>query len=257
MILTDPHDDGVSRVERRGVVGTLRQTLGWSLGAPALVALFALPEAVDLLARVTVTGTAATLASLVSLVVSVFAAAVAYVQAAGRLSNRPVAFGDALGPAAGRLPAALGLLIVPLVVVVLVVLALALGGVLGLVVAVPAVYPLARVFLGFPAVVLDGKGPVAGLRTGWRVSSGHAPKLVGLFVVVTLGQSLSTAAPTVLAPVGLGGAVPEDALELLARLVFVVAAAVAAAAGHMALARVYLENRSTGRRSDHPAPAGR
>lgn len=99
--------------------------------------------------------------------------AVAYASAEDAVANRERPLTDRLVAAARRVPA---LAVVALPVWTLTALGLAL-------LVLPGIYLFHRLVLSFPACVVDGKGPVAGLRAGWRAGGGNVRKLLGVTVV--------------------------------------------------------------------------
>ena len=95
---------------------------------------------------------------------------VVYVTANAAVKERSVPLAHRLKRAVTRLPAlfATG---------VLTWLISALGLVL---LVLPGVYLYHRLVLSYPACVIDGKGPLASLKAGWRASRGNAAKIFGI-----------------------------------------------------------------------------
>lgn len=220
-------------VARKGAVGTVAEAARWSLGFPALIALFLAVDVIDAAG-----GSAAV--SLVRWLAAVYAGGVAYVYAEAQLENRTVSFDEALGQAADHFLSLLGVAVVYAVAVFV-------GSVL---LVLPGIYLAARLLVAFPAVVVDDVGFAEALGRGWDAGGGNVLKLLGIMLLLLVP-----------ALVAIGGAAALFGLESLTqrdpRLLLLAApvTAVVSATLELASARVYVENRPE--RSGSPGTRGR
>ncbi|WP_135854609.1 hypothetical protein [Halorussus salinus] len=122
---------------------------------------------------------------------------VAYASSADAVANRTRPLGDHLVPVAKRVPA---LVAVAIPVGILTAVGLVLF-------VLPGVYLFHRFLLAFPACVVDGKGPLASLKAGWRAGGGNVTKIFGVSLVYFVSVGLSNVATNTLGPYTLVGGV--------------------------------------------------
>lgn len=115
---------------------------------------------------------------------------VVYRTAGNAVENRSESLGDQITAVAWRVPALFGTAILSLLVVVI-----------GLVFfVIPGIYLFHRLLLAYPAVVIDGEGPIGALKRSWSAAGGNVLKVFALsllyyvlfgvssFVVTMFGQ---------------------------------------------------------------------
>ncbi len=129
----------------------------------------------------------------------------------------------------------------------------------------PGIYIAGRLFLAFPACVLDGESPVESLSTSWDLTSGISLKPFGLLLIAFVSALVLSVVLSIIAlslllaggadlPVDPGTAAPEAADELANQPAFLIATALSQAlalavvvgAVQVAAARLYLTLRYGG-----------
>lgn len=120
---------------------------------------------------------------------------VAYASSADAVVNRTRPLGDHVVPVAKRVPA---LVAVAIPVWILTAVGLVLF-------VLPGVYLFHRLLLAFPACVVDGKGPLASLKAGWRAGGGNVTKILAVSLVYLVSVGLSSVASNALDPYTLVG----------------------------------------------------
>ena len=221
----------VAGIPRKNAIDTFVQGVEWLVAVPVLLGAFFFVEVLNSVGQF-VTGLFSLAGSILTLLV--FGAAYVY-------TERFVSDGDVQGgvdellstvsEVASRLLALIGIALIYIIVVVV--------GLFFLL--VPGIYLGARLVLAFPACVLDGKGVTDSLSTSWDVAGGNVLKLVGLGAINVLAAiGLGLGASAIAAVVG-GLSVLEGPLFSLA---LAPVSAVLSGAVQMAIARVYIENRS-------------
>jgi hypothetical protein len=122
---------------------------------------------------------------------------VIYLTTADAVANHSRPLTDRLVAATKRLPALLGaavvmtilvsLSLIPTLVVLLMDWAnVNLGILLTLALSLVSVYVFTRLLLAYPACVIDGEGPIAGMRAGWLAATGIVRKVFAVGVVYVL-----------------------------------------------------------------------
>lgn len=128
---------------------------------------------------------------LLTVVAGLFAVGIAALVAADATAGRTRTQTDRAAVAAARLPALFAVTLIATVFV----------GVGLLLLVLPGLYLAVRLAFAAPAVAVEGRGPIEGLRTGWAASKGR-----GLEVGMLLGFTAIAASLAVLVPF-LGGVV--------------------------------------------------
>lgn len=208
----------MGEIPRRTAIETLRESVGWLVASPALLAAFIVVDAFGVVAEFT-----SPILSIVAALIGLFVGGIAYVYADAFLSGESTTIGRAAGPVLDRFISLVGVFIIYLIVV-------AIGFLL---LIIPGIYLGARLILAFPACILDDSGTFDSLSQSWRVAHGNLLKLVGIFLLLffaMFGYFL------------LGGLVFGLMHPLFVVLSIPVTAALTGIV-ELAIARVYLENR--------------
>ncbi|WP_128478432.1 hypothetical protein [Halorussus pelagicus] len=119
---------------------------------------------------------------------------VAYTSAEDAVANRKRPIRDHIVAVAKRVPALIAAAIPMWILTTLGLLVLFL----------PGIYLFHRLVLAYPACVIDGKGPFASLKAGWRASSGNVFKLLGVSLVYAAALGVSNYAVGVVGPLAGG-----------------------------------------------------
>ncbi len=122
---------------------------------------------------------------------------VAYTSSEDAVANRERPLGDHVVAAAKRVPALVAAAIPMWIISVLGLFAFVL----------PGVYLFHRLLLAFPACVVDGKGPLASLKAGWRAGGGNVTKIFAVSLVYFVSVGLSNVVTNTLGPYTLVGGV--------------------------------------------------
>lgn len=251
--------DGVAAggpgIPREGAVATFRQGLGWVLGLPVLVGAFTLlgllntastavaPTAEAIESGQTTNSALSSVLSLLAFVVFLVVTGTAYVYAERRVTGADLTgsldeFFDVVTSVARRFFALLGVALLYIV-----------STVIGLVfLVIPGVYIGARLSLALPAVVIDDQGVIESLSTSWEVAQGNLLKIVGLVSLLFVGL-IGAAIGGVFVALPVTGAFEAANIpgaETAGSAAIDPILAVVLGAYHVALARVYLENRDDG-----------
>ena len=251
--------DGVAAgspdIPREGAVATFRQGLGWVLGLPVLIGAFTLlgllntastavaPTAEAIESGQATNSALSSVLSLLSFVVFLVVTGTAYVYAERWVTGADLTgglneFSDIVTSVTRRFLALLGVALLYLVPTVI-----------GLVLfVIPGVYIGARLSLALPAVVIDDQGVTESLSTSWEVAQGNLLKIVGLVGLLFVGLvGAAIGGVFVALPVtGAFEAANIPGAETAGSAAIDPILAVVLGAYHVALARVYLENRDGG-----------
>lgn len=228
-VTASPADAGSAGgpIPRKNAVDTMTDAATWLFGLPVLIGAFLAVEFVNSLASIFGPGTGSIL-QLVGAVAMLLVNGAAYRYVESELFGGRFEFGEAINEVTGRLLSLIGVLLIY-------VIAVGIGLVL---LIIPGIYIGARLFLAFPACVLDGHGAIDSISVSWDVAGGNVAKLVGIFLLSLIPVLLLSAFGA-----GAGGA------ELLASPVFLLItaplSAIITGIVEMAGARVYIENRHT------------
>lgn len=99
--------------------------------------------------------------------------AVAYQTASNGVENRSQPLGDQIKAGVGHVPALVGTAILMFVI-----------SVIGLVfLVIPGIYLFHRLLLAYPAVVIDGEGPVGAIKASWSAAGGNVLKIFSLMLL--------------------------------------------------------------------------
>lgn len=146
--------------------------------------------------------------------------ALAYSTARDAIEERSAPLGDRITSAAGHLPGLIATAILMWIV-----------SIIGLIFLVfPGIYIFHRLLLSYPAVVIDGKGPVQALKTSWSVSGGNVLKIFAVDLCYLVLVAASNYAASIFGPYTLTGG-----------LVAAVGSAVLIPLFGLALGHLYLE----------------
>ncbi|UPW00141.1 hypothetical protein M0R88_16705 [Halorussus gelatinilyticus] len=146
---------------------------------------------------------------------------VAYTSSEDAVANRERPLGDHVRGAAKRVPALVAVAIPMWIISVLGLFAFVL----------PGVYLFHRLLLSFPACVIDGKGPLASLKAGWRAGGGNVLKIFGVSLVYFASIGASNLAASVFGQYTLVGGVVSAGLSAVLLPLF-----------GLALGHLYLES---------------
>ncbi len=186
------------------VGSVLGRTLDQLLAHPLEFASLAIPAALIALLTVVIdtnqSGSSGQLALTIVTTIAGIVFSLAMIVASDEVrAGRPIDLGAAIGKGLSRTLTAIlsglafALAFVGLGILFLVVAAIplaagvpAIAGIAGIVFIALLIYVGIRWGLSTAAIVLDGRGPIAGLRTSWRVTRGNALRVVGLYVLIGL-----------------------------------------------------------------------
>lgn len=246
---------GSPDISREGAVTTFRQGLGWTVGLPVLIGAFTLlgllntastavaptAEAID--SGQTTNSALSSVLSLLSFAVFLVVTGTAYVYAERRVTGADLTGGldEFFDVVTGVTRRFLTLLAVALLYFVSTIIGLVLF-------VVPGVYIGARLSLALPAVVIDDQGVTESLSTSWEVAQGNLLKIVGLLGLLFVGL-IGAAIGGLFVAVPVTGALEAANIpgaETAGSAAVDPILAVVLGAYHIALARVYLENRDGG-----------
>lgn len=123
--------------------------------------------------------------------------AVVYQTASDGVENRSQPLGDQIKAGVGHIPA--------LVVTAILTFVISVIGLVFLV--IPGIYLFHRLLLAYPAVVIDGKGPVGAIKASWSAAGGNVLKIFSVMLVYYVLIAVSNFVAGLFGQYTLGGGV--------------------------------------------------
>lgn len=222
---------------RQNAVSTLQTAAGWLTSAPALVGLFLVVGLFN------AAGQLNPLVSLLGNLVTIVTAGIAHLTAADLAQDRPTDLAENARAAVGRLLHLIGIGIIVFIATFVAALFL----------LIPGIYVGLRLGLAPVACVVDEEGIGDSLSTSWELAQGDLLKLLGI-QLATFAVSLAAIGIALSVTGGFEAFIQNDRTALFQAFLGVApVTAIVGPIAQLAIARVYLENRSSGSEADTDA----
>ena len=225
---------GGQHVPRKNAIETITESAGWLFGLPILIGAFLAVDILNSASGFFAPGIG-TIVQLLGLVLGLLVGGVAYVYVDYEFREGAIEFSEAVNEVTGQLVSLIGVFIIYSIAVII-----------GLILfIIPGIYLGARLFLAFPACVLDKHSAFDSISVSWDVAGGNVLKLIGIFL-------LSLVPLILVGLLGAGTAGVESFGNPFYLLVIAPVSAFVTGVVEMSGARVYLENRGGDEFQDQP-----